>query len=187
MSISSVLFLFSVLGASALTAPQIPYTNSVQLTTGYQLDWTVQAQIIYFQLTLQPNGNRCWMGLGVHTAGSPYSGMPNADIAVSLFDDASGKILDVTDSWAPTTSMPSLDTAIAGCTDDIIPGSISGQQDLNTNVTVSRWARALVTPDAKCDNPITAGSLIVIWSHGSSNTFGYHGQNRGLLNLTLVS
>jgi len=165
---------------------EVPYVNSVNLTNTLNLAWTVQGADIYFQLTLQPQGPRCWVGLGVHSVGSPYSGMRNADIAWATFDDATGLLLNVTDSWAKAEMSPYVDTALPGCTDDIIPGSTSGYQNLNTNVTIVQWARPLVTPDVNCDNPIAAGSLQVIWAHGSSNALGYHFQNRGVATVALV-
>eukprot|EP01116_Phalansterium_solitarium_P013798 TRINITY_DN31219_c0_g1_i1.p1 TRINITY_DN31219_c0_g1~~TRINITY_DN31219_c0_g1_i1.p1 ORF type:complete len:221 (-),score=48.77 TRINITY_DN31219_c0_g1_i1:282-872(-) len=186
----ALIFLVACAIGTAVAYPkfgeQVQYNNTAQLTSNYKLDWSVQDNVIYFQLTLNA-GIRAWTGIGVHPVGSSYSGMRQADIMLSLFDDATGALINVTDAWAPAEMMPNFDENVAGCTDDIIPGSASGSQDLSSNVTVSRWARKLVTSDVNCDNPIKPGTLQVIFAHGQSNTFGYHGYtNAGVIMLTLT-
>jgi len=187
----AIVALAAVSVASSASYPKfgdsIVYTNAVNLTSIFQLEWTIQTDTIYFQLTLTPSA-RTWLGVGWHPVGSPNDGMDDADIFISLFDDATGALINVTDAWAVTEDTPAWDYTINTCTDDVVPGSVSGSQDLNTNVTISRFARKLVTNDLNCDNPIQPGSLELIFAHGTSNMLGYHGYgNAGKINVTLAT
>jgi len=181
--------LLVVSGTDALqkVGDSIVYDNVVNLTSIYELQWTVQTDTVYFQLTLSPAA-RTWLAIGFHPVGSPDVGMTNADIYISLFDDATGDLINVTDAWSVAEGPPAFDQNVATCTDDVVPGSFSGSQDLTTNITVAKFARKLVTADVNCDQPIEPGSLVLIFAHGTSNTFGYHGYgNAGFTNVTLTT
>jgi len=180
-------FIVVVCGAPFPKKPAVAvnYTNVVNFTDAYEVQWVVDSDTIYFQLTLN-NSVRSWLAIGIHPVGAIDSGMTRADVLLSTFEDSTGNLINVSDAWSVKEAIPPFDLDL-DCTYDILPGSISGFQDLTTNYTVSRFARKLVTGDTKCDNEIRAGNLEVIYAHGESNAWGYHGHNRGHAHVTLVS
>eukprot|EP01087_Luapelamoeba_hula_P016535 TRINITY_DN508_c1_g1_i1.p1 TRINITY_DN508_c1_g1~~TRINITY_DN508_c1_g1_i1.p1 ORF type:complete len:203 (-),score=25.21 TRINITY_DN508_c1_g1_i1:82-690(-) len=138
-----------------------------------------------------------WVGVGWHPVGSPDNAMTKADFVIATFDEQ-GLLETVTDRFASKENSgfapPLLDTAkpFPDGRDDI--KSYSGMQirppaTSSGNVTTEfSFVRALNTGDTHADHPITAGTMKVLWAHGSSNKFSFHGQgNAGQYNLNFFT
>jgi len=140
----------------------------------YILQWTIEQQIIDVSVSVDGTS---WVGLGWHQFNSKDQKMFNVDFVVAIFDGSSPNI--VTDSKSNNLfnngeTVPYFDTDFnINGVDNIL--SFSGNQDGDT--TVFSFKRLLDTKDTKGDWPLTGNGLYhIVYAHGYSNTFDYHGQ-----------
>ena len=98
---------------------------------------------------------------------------------ISRFDLSPAAVLD---SFAQAHAPPPQDTQIGG-QNNVLSQSLS--QDADT--TSVCWTRYLDTGDTVADYVISNATIPVVWAYGSSNTFGYHGGNRGVVQINLFT
>jgi len=161
------------------------YTFNVRLNKAYNLSWSLSAsqqEISVAVNVTQKHG--VWCGLGWHALGSSDDFMTQADFVIAIFQ-GTGSLLSVKDYFASKVNdgfaPPMADTVqpYPGGYDNVL--SFSGMQTAVTVdgvpqvVTHYQFTRKLVTNDTAADHPITSGKMKVIWAHGTSNKFEFHG------------
>lgn len=87
----------------------------------------------------------------------------------------------VVDSYSQQHAPPPSDVSLGG-----VNNVLSYNVFQSGGATFANWTRYLVTGDS-FDWPVTNESITVIWAYGSSNTFGYHGNNRGTAEVNLIT
>eukprot|EP01133_Synstelium_polycarpum_P001108 gene1108-1265_t len=169
-----------------------PSTTIGQLDNLIVLDPAVNMQIsweilnndtITFMVSANTQG---WLGMGFHRSGFPSEKpMQNVDFYVALFENSTATVYDCYSN--PKGMMPLNDTSSAiNGTYDII--SFSGYQTPDHSMMI--FTRKLDTGDVIGDHIIEVGPLDLVWAHGESNTFAFHGQGnsgRVLINLLEVT
>lgn len=170
-----------ITGVSAIDGPfPVPFPtaqfeNTEPLREGIQLFWTVDQISGTVLLGIASRQSPGWLGLGF----SDNGGMVGADIVVGRVDSAATGVLGqgstpgfvLEDRHAPGFVEPKMDIKPS-----ITP--VFGYQD--ANITAFVFNRSLTTP---CSFEGASISLKrfqwVIYAFGTSNTFGFHGENRG--------
>jgi len=151
------------------------YTQSLNFTSSYTLSWSIVEDEIQIQLQHVGKNYLSWMGFGIHPADSSATGMLQADIYVCVWVNGT---LTVYDKYQPLDSGLPPDDTKQNCANNIIPGSVQGFQNNNTNTSVCQFARKLNTKDP-CDTPIGNGHQLAIYAFGRAEKFAFHGTNCG--------
>mmetsp|Transcript_118993 Transcript_118993/g.167239 ORF Transcript_118993/g.167239 Transcript_118993/m.167239 type:complete len:203 (+) Transcript_118993:11-619(+) len=195
-----IVVVFLVAAACAVPASDVPLSqrrvanepivaamlpNSMNVTSTYTLSWGVFNNTIGMLIDVYAEA---WVGIGWHEADSFYNGMQNADFVTGIFYFDRGLL--VQDRWCSCSveGEPATDFMQGGTYDITF---FDGYQTVNPDgaVTVSSiyFERLLDTGDVGYDHVISDAEQRVIWAYGTSNTFAYHGDNRGQFNLNFLA
>jgi Animal haem peroxidase/7 transmembrane sweet-taste receptor of 3 GCPR/DOMON domain len=160
--------------------PSRAYVNERQITPIYKMWWTVDATrgVIDFEFQIFALG---WFGVGFHRDEEVHT-MKGADIVLMrVLDNGDGSgTVEARDSFALDVGVPTLDTDLAGGTDDVF--DVAGEQGAGWSRV--RFSRRLDTGDADFDRPIRDGLTNVIFAYNpDTDELRYHGPTRNANNL----
>ncbi|ODM98277.1 DBH-like monooxygenase protein 1 [Orchesella cincta] len=134
----------------------------------YTLEWEVDNENITVTAVAKTLG---YVGFGI----SPFGTMMDADIVLSgRYSNGTGYIQD---SWAFANSGPERD--------DVQNVQLISATENATHTTVT-FTRKLVADDLEQDKSIVNATQSIIWSYGPTDSFQYHGPNRGVVSINLV-
>eukprot|EP01132_Coremiostelium_polycephalum_P011939 gene11939-14612_t len=178
-----LLFTF-ILSISFFTIPINGAFNEgvvVNEKNNFLVQWELNDDTISFQVSANIN---TWIAIGWHCSGCSSDGaMQNADYVIANYSNGQVTVQDYVSSPGQYGSPPILDTTANG-TYDLL--SVGGFQ--TTDYSYFAFTRKLVTGDVNGDRDIVLPNLDLIWAHGTSNTFDFHGVgNAGRLTINLSS
>jgi hypothetical protein len=156
-----------------LVAVSAQYDFTVQLGWNITLSWAIRNNIVYGQTQL--DGTLSWIGFGLSDVESAFGewGMGQGDFIIGTFTPTC--YVSDTNDPTPYEQQPLNDT-IYGGTDDIIDYNCSRVG----NTSIVQWSRKVDTGDAydwafDLQNP-----QHVVYAHGTTDVFSYHGSTRGM-------
>jgi len=188
----SYVVLVSVVLCASVANAQFQFTRKFDKT--YNVSWglTTDKKELFLQVTVLIKIG-VWVGIGWHAVNSSDDFMTQADFVIARFTN-SGEVDSVKDYFSSKDN-EGFDTPEEDPTRPY-PGGVNNvlryagmQMPFGTGIaTTFSFQRLLDTGDAKADHPITFGLMKVIWAHGSSNKFEFHGNsNAGQVRLNFFT
>jgi len=156
-----------------LVAVSAQYDFTVPLGWNITLSWRITNGIVYGQTQL--DGNLSWVGFGLSNTESAFGqwGMGMGDFIIGTFTPT----CYVSDCNDPSAyEQQPLNDTIYGGTDDIIGYNCSRVG----TTSIVQWSRKVDTGDVY-DWPFDLSNpQHVVYAHGTTDVFSYHGSTRGM-------